>query len=374
MKNSCHRGLHLFQIELIFLIYFNIYFFKIRLFLIVEPLKISILIIVPRKSFCTYSMVLKLFLLNSFKNVYLDVINEDSINNVDVKTLKTVKIMVEKLDDQFMLNNLKSCNKLNDEETADDDKLILQNECISSNVEGDIKRKLDNVIDLDPNYLQKEPNKDCLSADVMLMKRPRSTSVSPDNSLKIKMKRSNSFSCILKCHSDNVKNNIKSNVVQKKKLTSTLSLSFLSLDATKQLSRSKTLGSKVFDELNNIIVTVEHGHSLSRNTYELRDRATSSKNISSSSETSDLKGLKGLKLNDVIPPLNFNSEKKLCKLRSRSNSSSYVSTRSTSPEYKNVEELKPRYITSDSSISKKKSLRSQPISYARSKRTRNTKN
>lgn len=107
--------------------------------------------------------------------MYLD-INQAAISNMDLKRLKSVKVMVEKLDIHSSLVKCFKSNKIfNRVKTLNnelDEHLI---ECSSSNVKKssiDVKRKFSNSTDVDEhNNLQESDTKNQSPNDLLITKR-----------------------------------------------------------------------------------------------------------------------------------------------------------------------------------------------------------
>jgi len=143
------------------------------------------------------------WLLIWFNNVYLDAISQAAISNVDLTTLKSVKVMVEKLDSHSMLINCLKSNKIfNWEKTLENCLNGFQTECTSSNVNIGEKRKHSNATDLDAdNNFHKKNIKENSSTD--LINESKSIFYSSNKDLQIKNKR-----CISPTDVNNLKTQI----------------------------------------------------------------------------------------------------------------------------------------------------------------------
>jgi len=81
--------------------------------------------------------------------MYLDAIDKAAVNNKDLKLLKSVKVMVEKLDTRnLLINCLKLNNVLNWEKTLNNVPNGFQQESTLSNLNINVKKNLSNGVDL----------------------------------------------------------------------------------------------------------------------------------------------------------------------------------------------------------------------------------
>lgn len=101
---------------------------------------------------------------------------------MDLKTLKSVKVMVEKLDSRnLLINCLKLNNILNWEKTLKNGPNGFQIECTSSNPNNGVKRKHSASVDLDAdNNMHENIVKDQSSTNVMLMKNSKYRFINSD--------------------------------------------------------------------------------------------------------------------------------------------------------------------------------------------------
>lgn len=285
-------------------------------------------------------------LLIKFGNIHLDAINQDSAYNVDLKSMKTVKVMVEKLDDKFMSTNwLELNNKLNCTKTLNNELYDVQNECNISNQNIFVKRK-HNSLDLNmSDILQKDFVKD-QSSDKILMKNLRPRSISPEY---FKLKRKQCLTSLNGYKSSNIigrsinsihkqfnYNSVStkrtSDLVDKIKLTKSQSLSSLHCSAIKKLSRLKTsdLINSGKLKLHNSLTTKSTASSRKVN---IKCRLEAS-NILSSLKSSNLKNPEELKFPIMNSKQIFNSKRKTHRLRSSSLSFTDLSKRSITPDLK----------------------------------------
>lgn len=115
--------------------------------------------------------------------MYLDESEEAEISNVDLKLLKSVKVMVEKLDSRSLLINcLKLNNILNWEKTLKSGPNSFQTEGTSSNLNINVKNKLSNNVNLKSDDLEEYIVKD---QSTNVLKR----SIDSDKYLRSKKKR-----------------------------------------------------------------------------------------------------------------------------------------------------------------------------------------
>lgn len=188
--------------------------------------------------------------------MYLDA-NQAAINNVDLNKLKSVRVMVEKLDSYSLLVDcLKFNNILNWEKTLNNGLNNFHDECSSS-------KKFNSDIDV---------------------------------------------------------NCIQSNHIVNNKLVISQSLNSINLSTSEQLSKFKTQDLKMSKglKLNNVIIP-EPDICSRKNIYKLRSQDTSPTRISSRSTTHDLIVTEDIKIKNVmISKPSLSLKKKSYKLRSRS--------------------------------------------------------
>lgn len=190
--------------------------------------------------------------------MYLDVTNQAAISDMDLKKLKSVRVMVEKLDSYSLLVDcLKFNNILNWEKTLNNGLNSFQDECTST-------KKFNSDIDVN---------------------------------------------CIQSNH-----------IINNKKLAISQSLNSINLSASEKLSKFKTRDLKMTKglKLNNVIIP-ESDLCSRKNMYKLRSQDTSPTGISSRSTTRDLIVTEDIKVKNVmISEPSLRLKKKSYKLRSRS--------------------------------------------------------
>lgn len=235
--------------------------------------------------------------------MYLDNINHAAISNMDLKRLKSVKVMVEKLEiPNLFLNCLKSTQISNQDTTLKNGLDAFKIECTSSNASIDVERKLSGSADVDADINLHEYNiKDQPSNDILLMNRSRSRSFSTDKHSKTTKKSCISLSDVSETktpifdrstysspkidynYSDTEVNNINSNTVHNKKLTVfSKSLSSLNLLTSENVSRFKTHDLKISKELKHKnVITSKPSLCLRKKSYKLRNQPITTKSITS---------------------------------------------------------------------------------------------
>lgn len=230
--------------------------------------------------------------------MYLD-INQSAISYMDLKNMKSVKVMVEKLDIHNLLI-IKSNKIFNWEKTLKNGLNEYQTECSTPNASIDDKKKFSSSTNVDADInLQGNGIKSQSPTDIPLMKKSKSRFFSSDEHSRTKKKRgidssdisknkiliSDSSirpSPILECNYFDAKVNINSNTVIKSKLPKlSQSLNSFNLSASKDLSKFKTHDLKVSKEfkLNNVLISKP---SLNlRKSYKLRNQSITTKDNTS---------------------------------------------------------------------------------------------
>lgn len=137
-----------------------------------------------------YTILILLLLI--WFNVYLDPISQAAVSNVNLKTLKSVKVMVEKLDSRnLLINCLKLNNILNWEKTLKNGPNNFQVECTSSNLNKGIKRKLPDSVALNEDNNTHENIVKDQSSTIMLRKNSRYKFINSNNKKKYSSNISN---------------------------------------------------------------------------------------------------------------------------------------------------------------------------------------
>lgn len=174
-------------------------------------------------------------------NISKDAVGKEAVGNTDSKLLKSVKVMVEKLDSpSSLINCLKSNNVLNWEKTLKNSPNDFHSEGTTSNLNIDVK--LSGNIDLNSDdleeYTVKNQSTDVLKRSVnsdKYFKNEKKRCISLSDTCNQEtpiLARSTSPSHSLTYNSDTEVNSIKSDSVSKKKITLSRSLRSLNISAT----------------------------------------------------------------------------------------------------------------------------------------------
>lgn len=188
--------------------------------------------------------------------MYLDAIDKAAINNMDLKLLKSVKVMVEKLDTRnLLINCLKLNNVLNWEKTLNNSPSGFQQESTSSNLNINVIKNVSDGVDLNAEngleeYIVKDqstdvPKRSISSEKHLKTEKKKCISVSGTCNLKNPIfARSTRASHTLNYNYDTEVNSLKSSCVIKQRITLPHSLRSLNLSASKQTSRFKRIRRK----------------------------------------------------------------------------------------------------------------------------------
>lgn len=191
---------------------------------------------------------------------------------MDLKRLKSVKVMVEKLDIPSLLVHCFNSNKIfNREKTLKNGLDEHQIECSSSNASIDVQRKFSDTADVDADInLQENGIKNRMPTEIVIVKKSKSKSrsFSSIKHSRIKTKRYIDSSDVSNCEIPNFDkctrsspilecnyfgtevNNINSNTVIRNKLPKlSQSLNSFNLSASETLSKFKIHDFKVSEEL-----------------------------------------------------------------------------------------------------------------------------